>query len=212
MENAYSYSRAPARLRLAGARPRGSGPRTDAELVAAADRDPDAFTALFHRHWESLVRFCMDRAGSPGEDIAAETFRVAFDRRSRYDGRYTDARPWLFGIATNLLRDHFRAARREERKLARSATVTDVARCDPELDVLERRHLDPTVVQALAGMPAAERDALLLLAWGDLDYEAIAQALEVPIGTVRSRIHRARQRLREHLPTTELIEAEAKDA
>jgi RNA polymerase sigma factor (sigma-70 family) len=212
MENAYSYARAPARLKLPGVLPRSSLPRSDAELVAAADRDPDAFTQVFQRHWDSLVRFCVDRAGSPGEDIAAETFRVAFDRRSRYDERYPDARPWLFGIATNLLRDHFRATRREERKLQRSAAVDHVARCDPELDVLERRHLDPAVVQALEGMPAAERDALLLLAWGELDYDAIAQALEVPIGTVRSRIHRARRRLREHLPAIELIPAETEDA
>src|SRR5579875_1296649 len=146
------------------------------------------------------VRVAPDR---PGVDIAAEAFRVAFDRRRRYDSGYGDARPWLFGIATNLLRDHFRAARREEHKLTRSAALDGPARSDDELNELERQLLGPQLADALQGLPAADRDALLLLAWADLDYEQIAQALGVPLGTVRSRIHRARQRVRGYLETTE---------
>lgn len=174
---------------------------TDAELVTASLRKPDAFTQLFERHWEALFRFCQSRAGAAGEDIAAEAFRVAFDRRRRYDARYGDARPWLFGIATNLLRDHFRSARREEQKLTRSATLESLSQHDTELNELERQLLGPQLAAALQGLPSADRDALLLLAWADLDYEQIAQALDVPLGTVRSRIHRARQRVRHHLDT-----------
>ena len=202
MDHIYSRSGVAARLLLTRESPRFNSP-SDAELVAASVRNPDAFTQLFERHWEALFRFCQSRAGSAGEDIAAEAFRVAFDRRRRYDSRYGDARPWLFGIATNLLRDHFRSARREEHKLARSASMDALAHSDDELNELERQLLGPRLAEVLQGLPAADRDALLLLAWADLDYEQIAQALDVPLGTVRSRLHRARKRVREHLTTTD---------
>jgi RNA polymerase sigma-70 factor (ECF subfamily) len=199
MDHTYPHVRA--RVRPAPTRDlsqRAAAP-TDAELVTASLREPDAFSELFARHWDDLFRFCLNRAGSAGEDIAAEAFRVAFDRRTRYDPRYGDARPWLFGIATNLLRDHFRAARREERKLGRSAVLHALTRGDAAPDGLERQLLGPQLAAALQGIPSANRDALLLMAWADLDYEQIAAALDVPVGTVRSRIHRARQRMRENL-------------
>ena len=200
MDHSYSHSGVASRLLLTR-EPSTSANPTDAELVVASVRDPDAFTQLFERHWEALFRFCQSRAGSAGEDIAAEAFRVAFDRRRRYDASYADSRPWLFGIATNLLRDHFRSARREEQKLTRSATLDALAQTEGELDQLERQLLGPQLAGALRGLPAGDRDALLLLAWADLDYEQIAQALDVPLGTVRSRIHRARQRVRDYLDT-----------
>jgi RNA polymerase sigma factor (sigma-70 family) len=198
MDQSYSHSGVAARLLLTREPARSVSP-TDAELVASSIREPDAFTRLFERHWEALFRFCQSRAGSAGEDIAAEAFRVAFDRRRRYDGRYSDARPWLFGIATNLLRDHFRSARREEQKLTQSAALDTLAQTGDELGGLERQLLGPQLASALQGLPVGDRDALLLLAWADLDYEQIAQALDVPLGTVRSRIHRARQRVRSYL-------------
>lgn len=199
MDTTYSNSRAPAELVLKRDLPRRAAAPSDAELVTASIRDPDAFTELFERHWDVLYRFCLNRAGSAGEDIAAEAFRVAFDRRRRYDPRYGDARPWLLGIATNLLRDHFRAARREALKHERSAGQDALSGGGSDLEGLERQLLGPQLAAALQGIPPADRDALLLLAWADLDYEQIARALDVPIGTVRSRIHRARQRVREHL-------------
>ncbi len=198
MDNTYSPSGVAARLRLSRESARFNSP-TDAELVASSLREPDAFTQLFERHWQALFRFCQSRAGAVGEDIAAETFRVAFDRRRRYDASYSDARPWLFGIATNLLRDHFRTARRAQQKLTRSATLDAVAQNGEQLNELEAQLLGPDLADALQGLPATDRDALLLLAWADLDYEQISQALQVPLGTVRSRIHRARQRVREYL-------------
>jgi RNA polymerase sigma-70 factor (ECF subfamily) len=198
-------------LRLTREASRFNSP-TDAELVASSARHPDAFTQLFERHWEALFRFCQSRAGAAGEDIAAETFRVAFDRRRRYDERYRDARPWLFGIATNLLRDHFRAARREEQKLTRSAALDALSQSDADLNQLERQLLGAQLAEALQGLPAADRDALLLLAWADLDYEQIAQALDVPLGTVRSRIHRARQRVRDHLEINQDRQPKSKEA
>jgi len=199
MENTYRHSRAPLRVARRRDLPRPAPGRSDAELVTASIRDPDAFTELFQRHWDDLYRFCVHRAGAAGEDIAAEAFRVAFDRRLRYDARYADARPWLFGIAANLIRDHFRSARREDHKRARSAALDARSGGETDLGALERQLLGPQLAAALAGIPAGDRDALLLLAWADLDYEQIGQALDVPLGTVRSRIHRARRRLRAHL-------------
>jgi RNA polymerase sigma factor (sigma-70 family) len=203
MDNTYSHSRAPARLVLRRDVSASMDAPRDAELVTASLRDPDAFTELFARHWDGLYRFCLNRAGSAGEDIAAETFRVAFDRRRRYDARYGDARPWLFGIATNLLRDHFRTARREENRLGQLVALDAVPHVDSEINDLERHLLGPDVAAALEGIPATDRDALLLLAWADLDYEQIAQALDIPLGTVGSRIHRARQRVRGYLSASE---------
>jgi RNA polymerase sigma factor (sigma-70 family) len=199
MENTYPHLRTQPRLALTRDLPRRAAVPSDAELVAASVRDPDRFAELFARHWDGLYRFCLNRAGSAGEDVAAEAFRVAFDRRTRYDASYGDARPWLFGIATNLLRDYFRSARREERKLERSATLNARSAGDEAPDELERQLLGPDLAAALQGIPAVNRDALLLLAWADLDYEQIAAALDIPVGTVRSRIHRARQRVRENL-------------
>jgi RNA polymerase sigma factor (sigma-70 family) len=175
------------------------GAPTDAEIIASSLQDPDRFTEIFERHWADLLRFCAGRAGSAGEDVAAEAFRTAFDGRRRYDPRYRNARPWLFGIATNLIREHFRAAQREADKHSRSAALISAGERDVELGGLERQLLGPELATALGQIPAADRDALLLLAWADLDYTQIAHALGVPLGTVRSRIHRARQRLRTHL-------------
>ena len=199
MDNTYRHARTSAWRVLARDVPRPAAVPSDAEVLAASVRDPDAFAELFTRHWDGLYRFCLSRAGPAGEDTAAEAFRVAFDRRRRYDASYSDARPWLFGIATNLLRDHFRAAKREESKLGRSAALDTMLHTDAGLDGLERQLLGPHLAAALRDIPAADRDALLLMAWADLDYEQIAQALGIPVGTVRSRIYRARQRLRDYL-------------
>jgi RNA polymerase sigma-70 factor, ECF subfamily len=203
VEHTHSRAGAPARPPLTGNPSARAGRGTDADVVAASLRDPAAFAELFERHWEDLYRFCHSRAGSAGEDIAAEAFRRAFDRRRRYDSRHSDARPWLFGIATNLLRDHFRSARREANKLSRSVALGARSESNAELDGPERELLGHDLVEALESIPAADRDALLLMVWADLDYEQIAQALDIRLGTVRSRIHRARQRVREYLETHE---------
>jgi RNA polymerase sigma-70 factor (ECF subfamily) len=211
MDNTYSHAGAQPQLFTRDLPLRAASP-SDAELITASKRRPDAFAKLFERYWDGLSRFCVSRAGSAGEDIAAEAFRVAFDRRRRYDARYKDARPWLFGIATNLIRGHFRTARLEEAKLERSAALDALPRGDAELNGLERQLLGPRLAAALQGIPAADRDALLLMAWADLDYEQIARALEIPIGTVRSRIHRARQRVREQLEASENHRARTTEA
>jgi RNA polymerase sigma factor (sigma-70 family) len=168
---------------------------TDGALIAASLTDTSAFAAVFDRHWPAIHRWCVSRAGPAGEDLAAETFRIAFDDRARFDPRYDDARPWLYGIATNQLRRHFRdAARRGDLRVTREGDFTEDA-----LGRVEARALGPELAAALHEVASSDRDALLLHAWADLTYTEIARATGIPVGTVRSRIHRARTRLRAHL-------------
>ena len=138
---------------------------TDASLIAASLTDGSAFAAVFDRHWGAIHRWCVARAGPAGEDLAAETFRVAFDERSRFDPRYPDAGPWLYGIATNLMRRHFRAgARRGGTAAGVEADFTEDA-----LGRVEARALGPELTAALGVVASADRDALLLHAWAESD-------------------------------------------
>jgi RNA polymerase sigma factor (sigma-70 family) len=186
-------------------RPPRAGPRVppddDAATIARSRREPQAFAAVFDRHWPAIHAFCTARAGAAGEDLAAECFRVAFARRTAYDAAYPDARPWLYGIATNLLREHFRGAARGSRALARLVVLGPRgARAEDEpLARLEAQMLGPELAGALGALPGADRDALLLRAWAELGYDEIARALDIPVGTVRSRLNRARRRVRAHI-------------
>jgi RNA polymerase sigma factor (sigma-70 family) len=173
----------------------------DAAILAASLSDPQAFAVLFERHFTAIHRWLHRRVGAPlAEDLAAETFTRAFDRRARFDASISpDARPWLFGIAANLVHDHRRSELRRLRALARAERWEASTGDDPAAGAVARADaaaLGPAVAAALAGLRAPERNALLLVAWAGLDYEEVARATGVPIGTVRSRLHRARVRLR----------------
>ena len=87
---------------------------SDADLIAESRRDPVAFAAVFDRHWAAIHAFCTSRAGEAGEDLAAEAFRIAFDRRASFDRQFPSARPWLYGVASNVLREHFRRSERAD--------------------------------------------------------------------------------------------------
>lgn len=112
--------------------------------------------------------------------------------RRRYDRRLEDARPWLYGIASNLLRHHFRSSKRKDRADRRALALAELETTAQPLEQLEAQMLGPRLTQALQAMPVADREALLLFAWAELSYQEIALALDIPLGTVRSRIHRAR--------------------
>ena len=176
-------------------------PPPDAEAIAASLQQPEAFAAIFDRHYDAIAAFLRRRVGSSlGDELAAETFLQAFDARARYDAGRADARPWLYGIASNLLRRHRRSEERRLRAYARSA-----GRPGQELDLdalaarLDARRVTGALAIALASLGPGERDVLLLHAWADLTYEQIAEALGTPVGTVRSRLHRARGVARELL-------------
>lgn len=185
---------------------------TDAALLSQARSDPCAFQAVFVRHASAIHRYLARRVEpSAIEDLVAETFAVAFDQRARYRQEYPDARPWLFGIATNLARRHVRSERARVRAYARldvamAASATEieaVARADA-------RAVLGDLAAALRQLGQGDRDALLLMVWADLSYEEIARALAIPVGTVRSRINRARRRLRELLSGTGIHSCESR--
>jgi RNA polymerase sigma-70 factor (ECF subfamily) len=177
--------------------------RTDAELLAGPD--PDGFAALFDRHARTLHRYLARRAGvAAAEDLLAQTFLVAFETRHRYDRGRADALPWLYGIATNVLRRARRDEVRLYRALARTGVDPDVAcPADGVAERVDARARTAALAGALAALPAGDRDVLLLLAWGGLSQDEVARALDLPVGTVKSRLHRARARLRAALPAIE---------
>ena len=170
-------------------------------MISPSHTGPRTFSALFDRHHAAIAGFLRRRAPSPlGEELAAETFLVAFAARERYDLVRADARPWLYGIAANLLRRHQRAEERRLRAYGRAATRTaDTGAFDGVDARLDAAASTQALATALSVLGPGERDALLLYAWAELSYEQIAEALGVPVGTVRSRLHRARGVLRELL-------------
>lgn len=175
--------------------------RTDAQVIAASHGDPTVFALVFDRHYDSVHRYLARRVGIDlADDLAAETFTTAFDVRRRYGTEYPDARPWLFGIATNLVRHHRRG---EARRLRAYARLDRPAEAEGGLEGVDARldaeRMGPALAEALTRLSDGDRDTLLLFAWADLRYEEIAVALRVPVGTVRSRLNRARRRLRELL-------------
>lgn len=192
----------PPRLRaLPDARP------TDAELIARSVDDPAEFAPLFDRHATTVHRYLGRRVGELADDLLSETFLVAFRRRAAYRPEHVEVRPWLLGIATNVVRGHVRTEQRRYRALARAAAEPEESGGDPADAVgrLDAQALRGPLAAALAGLKPRDRDALLLLAWADLGYEEIAAVLDIPVGTVRSRLHRARRLTRAALPRIEEI-------
>jgi RNA polymerase sigma-70 factor (ECF subfamily) len=181
---------------------------SDTELIARSVEEPEAFATLFDRHASAVHRYLGRRVGELADDLLSETFLIAFRRRAAYRPERVEVRPWLIGIATNLVHGHVRAERRRYRALARAAAEPVPSGADPgdSTDRLDAQALRGPLAGALAGLKAHDRDALLLLAWGQLSYEEIATVLDVPVGTVRSRLNRARRQTRAALGTTSPFE------
>jgi RNA polymerase sigma factor (sigma-70 family) len=166
---------------------------SDAEVVETSLREPAAFEQIFDRHFDVIHRYIHRRVGPDlADDLAAETFALAFERRAscRAGGSVL---PWLFGIATNLLRRGWRAERRELRAYGRSGVDQWVGYEDEAAARVDGASLGARLAAALAEMRPRERDALLLYALAELSYEEIAFALDVPLGTVSTWLHRARR-------------------
>jgi RNA polymerase sigma factor (sigma-70 family) len=171
---------------------------SDAAVIAASVRDVEQFGVLYDR-------YAFRRLGAEGaEEVVAETFSVAFGQRHRYDPARADARPWLFGILTREIAQRRRAEDIRYRALLRS-------RPDGPVPGPEERVADGVTAQAARGpllaalstVKPADRDVLLLIAWGDLSYAEVADALDIPVGTVRSRLSRARRIVRAALGGTD---------
>ncbi len=187
---------------------------SDAAAIGASMRDPEAFKEVFERHYDAIHRYLARRLGTDmADELAAEAFAVAFGKRGRYDQSFPDARPWLYGIATRLAQRHRRREQRELRAYARTGRDPAVPAGDERSALRADAQLAaPALAAALAVLSAEERDVLLLHAWAELAHAEIALALVISEGTVKSRLHRARRRVREALAETGALESLEEDS
>jgi RNA polymerase sigma-70 factor (ECF subfamily) len=171
------------------------GDPIDGEAIAASLVDPPAFGVIFERHFGAIHGYLRRRLDRQlADELASQTFLVAFDRRASFDHRRPDSRPWLFGIATNLARNHRRREVRELRAIAELAP-DHVPGIDGVESRVDAERMRGRLARALADLPSEEADVLLLLVWAELDRAEIADALAIPVATVKSRLSRARGRL-----------------
>jgi RNA polymerase sigma-70 factor, ECF subfamily len=169
----------------------------DSELIARArEGDSAALRMLIDRHKDAMVNYLTRMTGSRGraEELAQESFVRLYTRPPRVDDSVA---PWLFRVATNLLRNDERRARRA-RRLAWFLGRGGRGMVDEERRFLAEEAQLQTQ-EALAALPIAFRAPLVLREIQGLSYEEIALALDCPLGTVRSRINRGRAMLRERL-------------
>lgn len=171
----------------------------------------ERFGPLFDRHASAVHRYLARRIGSDADDLLAETFLIAFRRRATYRKLHVNVRPWLFGIATNVLRRHARQEKRRYRALARVPADPggEAHATDDALGRLDAQSLRRDLAAALAALKRGDRDVLLLSAWAELSYNEIAAVLNIPVGTVRSRLNRARRVTRAALSVTVTSEERA---
>lgn len=176
-------------------------PDSDAEYLLRSLSEPQEFSVLYDRHSASVYRFLARQTGrQAAEDLLAEVFVTAFRIRERYDGSAPNARAWLLGIAANTARHHHRSEYRFVRlrrrvTQQRDTTTEEDLRTEERLDAETTR---PQVEVALTELTPSHREVLLLSAF-DLNYVEMAKALNVPVGTIRSRLSRARTQMRELL-------------
>ena len=175
--------------------------RSDAAVISESVGDPACFSVIFERHFDVLYGYLARRVGHDlAQDLTSEVFAVAFRRRAVFDADQLSARPWLFGMASNLLRNHARAERRQLRAFGRTGVDPVMPDAEAEADQrLDAERAGPAIARALLRLRSEDMEVLLLFAWGSLSYDEIAQTLRLPIGTVRSRLARARRQLRELL-------------
>jgi len=164
--------------------------------------DHDAFGDLFDAYARSVYNHAYRLTGdwASAEDVVSLTFLDAWRLRERLDEEGGSLRPWLLGIATNVTRNTRRAARRHAAAVARLPPPESVRDFADELAGRLDDAAQLAVVQtALARLRRAEREVLALCVWSGLGYEAAAEALGVPVGTVRSRLSRARTKLAKYM-------------
>jgi RNA polymerase sigma factor (sigma-70 family) len=176
-------------------------PATDAAVIKQSWADPERFEEIFTRYFSQIYQYLAGRVGRKiADDLAAEVFAAAFAHRERYDLTRDNARPWLYGIATNLAGTFWRRERSRYRAMARSSPDS-VAPSDEDViaDRVSAMAAGPALAAALASLDRGERDVLLLVALAGLGNQEIAQSLNIPYGTVCSRLSRARRRVRDAL-------------
>jgi RNA polymerase sigma-70 factor (ECF subfamily) len=170
---------------------------TDAELVAGFRQNSDLFSDVHDLYFRDIYVYVAGRLDvQTAEDLAAETFCVAFGQRDRFDPDRGSLRGWLFGIATNLVARHRRKEARRYQALARAgAEPTTGSHEDRVVAEVAAGRMRPQLMKALGALSRGERDVVLLIALGQLSYTEVAQALGISEGTVGSRLSRARRKL-----------------
>jgi len=169
---------------------------SDAELIGRSLRgDTDAFVEVISRHETAIGNYLARRVGrQAAEDVMGDVWVAAFESRASYDSSYPEARPWLYGVALNRLRRHWRSEPAEE-------PAPDLARVagdwDPWPEVDARVDMQALLRSALARLKPEEREVLGLVAWEDLTVAEAGRVLEIPAGTARRLLHQARTTLRE---------------
>jgi len=172
----------------------------DATLIERSLNEPETFAALFDRHAPLLHRYVTRRLGpTEAEDVVADTFLAAFQRRGDYDRDRPDARPWLYGIASNVIGKRRRAETSLYRAYLRSGVHPAEILGRQVEDGINTLAVNRPLARALLRLNRGDRDVLLLVAWADLTYQEVANALAIPLGTVASRLNRARLHIRQAL-------------
>jgi RNA polymerase sigma-70 factor (ECF subfamily) len=172
---------------------------SDRELWAsAAGGEPDAFGALFERHGRAVYNYCFRRTAdwAVAEDLSSVVFLEAWRRRKDVRLHGESLLPWLYGIATNVLRNRSRSRRRYRAALERIPRGHEPDFADDIADRLGDEQQMRDVLVAVRSLPKRDQEVLALCVWSELTYEEAAVALDLPVGTVRSRLSRARARLR----------------
>jgi RNA polymerase sigma-70 factor (ECF subfamily) len=164
---------------------------TDGEMVERSRAgDPAAFVELFWHHGPAVHAYLARRTGRQDTDeLLSDVWLRAFRSRSNYDHQVADARPWLYGIARNVLRAHWRRRQRSYRPSAEVAISDPWEDADDRIDAAAQRM---ALQRGLAALSEDEREVLLLVVWEHLTPAEVALALAIPQGTARSRLHRAR--------------------
>jgi RNA polymerase sigma-70 factor (ECF subfamily) len=163
----------------------------------------DVFAVVYEEHFDDVFGYLCRRVGrDAGEDLAAQTFALALRDLKRYDAARGPMRAWVFGIAANVLRGHRRSEERRLRALARTGVDPLLSEPDAIDDRIDAERATRALAGVLAALPAGDREVLLLFAWVGLTSDEIGFALDIPPGTARSRLSRARRRLQSALADT----------
>ncbi len=157
-----------------------------------------ALASLFDCYADRIYNYCFRRTADwdTAEDATSTVFLEAWRTRDRVQVHHDSALPWLYGIATNVCRNLTRKQRRHLVAVSRLPRQRDAP--DHAEDVASRLDDERRMARLLndiRALPQRDQDVLALVVWAGLSYEEAAAALDVPVGTVRSRLARARQRL-----------------
>ncbi|WP_370949181.1 RNA polymerase sigma factor [Amycolatopsis sp. cg5] len=177
---------------------------SDAAVIEASLGEPGRFAAIFDRHGPHIHRYLARRLGrEAADDLVGDTFLIAFDKRGKYDLARPDARPWLYGIATNLVSQYWRDQGKQARlRLVTGPEPVQDGHADRVAEQVTAEAMGDVLTQALNTLSEGDRDVLVLIATEGLAYDEVAAALDIPVGTVRSRMFRARKKVRASLGLT----------